>query len=138
MKNTTVKNIMTKDIITINANENLSKAGDLMDKNHFRHLPVVEGDKLIGILSKTDLLRLGFNDRMGELESQIGANLYDVLNVGQVMVAHPMFISESMSIAEASQKMIEEEFHALPVVDDENKLAGILTSSDALRFFIEN
>ena len=137
MKNTLVKEIMTKDIITIGAEENLSKASDLMEKNHFRHLPVVDGEKLIGILSKTDLLRLGFNDQMGDLETQIGVNLYDVLNVGQVMVANPMFVHEEMTITEASQKMVEEEFHALPVVDT-NKLSGIITSSDALKYFINN
>lgn len=138
MKDTQVKEVMTKNIITIGSEESLAKASELMRKNHFRHLPVVEGEKLIGILSKTDLMRLGFNNRMGELETQIGANLYDLLNVGQVMVAHPMFINEEMTIAEASEKMIEEEFNALPVVDSDNKLSGIITSADALKFFINN
>lgn len=138
MDKTLVKEVMTKDIVTIGADEKLSKASELMEKNHFRHLPVVEGDKLIGILSKTDLLRLGFNDTLGDLESQIGANLYDLLNVGQVMVAHPMFIGENMSLSEASEKMIEEQFHALPVVNDANELSGIITTSDALKHYISN
>lgn len=138
MENATVKQIMTKKIITIGAGETLSTASEIMDNNKFRHLPVVEGGKLIGILSRTDLLRLGFNDRLGDLESQIGSNLYDVLTVGQVMVAHPMFISEETPLAEASKKMIDEQFNALPVVDSENKLSGIITTSDALNFYISN
>ena len=138
MKNTLVSEVMSRDIITVNSDEKLSKASELMSKNHFRHLPVMDGDKLIGILSKTDLMRLGFNDQMGDLETQIGVNLYEVLNVGQVMVAHPMFIGEKTTLADASQKMIDEEFHALPVVDENNKLSGIITSSDALKFFISN
>lgn len=133
-----VKEVMTKELVTISADESLNKASDLMEKNHFRHLPVVDGGKLIGILSKTDLLRLGFNDTLGDIEMQIGSNLYDLLNVGQVMVAHPMFISENMSLEEASEKMIEEQFHALPVVNEANELAGILTTSDALKYFIQN
>lgn len=138
MGNAIVKDVMTKDLITISPNENLAKASELMEKNHFRHLPVVEGEKLIGILSKTDLLRLGFNDTLGDLEMQIGSNLYDILTVGQVMVAHPMFVGENMSLAEASEKMIEEQFHALPVVNEENELSGIITTSDALKFYIKN
>ena len=138
MENATVKQIMTKKIITIGADETLSTASEIMDNNKFRHLPVVEEGKLIGILSRTDLLRLGFNDRLGDLESQIGSNLYDVLTVGQVMVAHPMFISEETPLAEASKKMIDEQFNALPVVDSENKLSGIITTSDALNFYISN
>ncbi len=138
MENAIVKQVMTKKIITIGADETLSTASEIMDKNHFRHLPVVEGEKLIGILSKTDLLRLGFNDRLGDLETQIGSNLYDVLTVGQVMVAHPMFIAEETPLAEASKKMIDEQFHALPVVNSDNKLSGIITTSDALNFYISN
>lgn len=138
MGNAVVKEVMTKKLITISPNESLTKASELMEKNHFRHLPVVDGDKLIGILSKTDLLRLGFNDTLGDLEMQIGSNLYDILTVGQVMVAHPMFIGENMSLAEASKKMIEEQFHALPVVNDENQLSGIITTSDALNYYINN
>lgn len=138
MGNAIVKDVMTKDLITISPNENLAKASELMEKNHFRHLPVVEGEKLIGILSKTDLLRLGFNDTLGDLEMQIGSNLYDILTVGQVMVAHPMFVGENMSLAEASEKMIEEQFHALPVVNEENEFSGIITTSDALKFYIKN
>ncbi|NJW55321.1 CBS domain-containing protein, partial [Salinimicrobium oceani] len=55
-----VSEIMTKNIHRVSLSDDLSTAEALMKKNHIRHLPVVENDKIVGMLSLNDLLRISF------------------------------------------------------------------------------
>ena len=67
MKNRTpVTSIMSKNVITLNSKDDLSKAELLFKNNKIRHIPVVSGDKIIGMLSYTDLLRISFADAVDD------------------------------------------------------------------------
>ena len=61
-KRTPITAIMTKNVITLNTTDDLLTAEKLFKKHHIRHIPVVSGDKLLGMLSYTDLLRISFAD----------------------------------------------------------------------------
>lgn len=61
-KNVPVKKIMTTQVVKLNLNDELSKAEMLFKKHRIRHIPVVAGNQIIGMLSLTDLLRISFVD----------------------------------------------------------------------------
>ena len=81
-----VSHIMTKDLYTVSLNDNLKDAYELMKSKKIRHIPVVSGDKLIGILSITDILRLSFG-----LEEDLDASVFKMFSIEQVMKHHPKF-----------------------------------------------
>ncbi|NJY62847.1 CBS domain-containing protein [Salinimicrobium sp. CDJ15-81-2] len=131
-----VSEIMTKNIHRVSLSDDLSTAEALMKKNHIRHLPVVENDKIVGMLSLNDLLRISFADAVNSNGEDVETAVYDMFSVGQVMTAKVQYINSDLSITEAARLFLKSEFHALPVVDD-NCLTGIVTTTDIIKYFLQ-
>lgn len=131
-----VSRIMTTDVFTINVTTNLRDAEHEMKARNIRHVPVVSGEELIGMLSLTDLMRISFGDVYGESQTDVDSAIYDMLSLKQVMVSNPVSIEKDTTIKEAAEILSSKEFHALPVTDD-GKLVGIVTSTDLIRFLID-
>ncbi|WP_456472219.1 CBS domain-containing protein [Methanocaldococcus sp.] len=120
-----VREVMTKDVITINKDEYIVKAFEKMLKYKISSLPVVEGDKLVGIITTTDI---GYNlikDKY-TLETK----------VEDVMTKDVITVKEDESIIDAIKKMDvkgNEIINQLPVLNDEGKLVGIISDGDIIR-----
>ena len=127
---------MSTELITVNLTNNLIAAEKLFKKNSIRHILVVSGDDIIGILSLTDLLRVSFVDAYGSNESNVDTAVYNMLSIEQVMVKHLVSVSSTQTIREVAEVLAKNEFHALPVVDN-NKLVGIVTTTDLLNYLLE-
>ena len=134
-KQATVASIMTKDVITVQINESLYNANNIFNSKNLRHLPVVANDELIGILSQTDILRISFGNAFEEQNGDDEA-IFDMLSINQVMKHSPITIAPDETIKDAAKTLASKEFHALPVVEDE-KLVGMITTTDILNYFIE-
>ena len=128
---------MTRDIHTLSLDDNLYDARTKFDKYKVRHLPVVEGNKLLGILSLTDILRMSFGDKFGSSQYETDEAIFEMLTIDQVMKHNPKTVTSENTIADAAEILAHEEFHALPVVDGEI-LVGIVTTTDVIRFLLEN
>ena len=131
-----VSKIMSTELITVNLTNNLVDAEKLFNENSIRHIPVVSGDDIIGILSLTDLLRVSFVDTYGSDESDVDTAVYNMLSIEQVMVKNLVSVSSTQTIKEVTEVLAKNEFHALPVVDD-GKLVGIITTTDLLNYLLE-
>lgn len=132
-----VSKIMTSQVTTLGLEKSLYDAEKLFKANKFRHIPIVQGDDLIGILSLTDLLRISFVDSYGDDdEGQIDTAVYDLLSIDQVMVSDPVAVSPDQTIREVAEILSEKEFHALPVVEG-TKLVGIVTTTDLIKYLLE-
>ena len=125
-KRTPISTIMTKDVITLNSTDSLDTAEGLFKLNHIRHIPVVKGDAIIGMLSYTDLLRISFADAVDEEEESVDTIVYNMFTIEQVMAKNLISVSSIATIKEVAEVLSKREFHAIPVVDD-NKLVGIVT-----------
>lgn len=130
-----VESVMTKDVQTVNITNSLKEANDIFNKYHIRHLPVVSGDKLIGILSQTDILRISFGNTFGDEQTGSDEAIFDMLSINQVMKHSPETVGPNNTIKEAAEVFAKREFHALPVVENE-KLVGIITTTDIINYFI--
>lgn len=131
-----VTKIMSTKLMTINLNEGTPElAKVIMEENHIRHLPVVSGDKLMGIISLTDIHRISYGANYGQ-EEAVDTAIFDALSLANVMVHNPNTISPDTTIREAAEILGREEFHALPVVADD-KLIGIMTSTDLINYLLE-
>lgn len=130
-----ISHIMTKSVVTIDVKAPLHKAEAIFRKKKIRHLPVVAGERLVGIVSLTDLQRLSFSNSYGDLEEEADSAIFNLLRLEQVMVTHPVSIQVDQSIREAAEILASREFHALPVVEGE-KLVGIVTTTDLIRYML--
>lgn len=131
-----VSTIMTKNIIAVNRTDDLETAERLFKQHHIRHIPVVSGDVIIGMLSYTDLLRISFADAVNEDETEVDTVVYNMFTIDQVMSKKVVSVTSETTIKEVAEIITKNEFHALPVVDN-GELVGIVTSTDLINFLIE-
>lgn len=131
-----VSQIMTKNILRLSLSDNLSTAEALMKKHHIRHLPVVENEHIVGMISLNDLLRISFADAVDVDGEEIETTVYNMFSVEQVMTKKVECINSNNTVTDAARLFLQHEFHALPVVDDDC-LTGIVTTTDVIRYFVE-
>ena len=131
-----VSDIMTKEVITVSRSDELETAELLFKKQHIRHIPVVQGETIIGMLSYTDLLRISFADAVDEDESTVDTIVYNMFTIEQVMAKNVISVTSETSIKEVAQILAKREFHAIPVVDD-GKLVGIVTTTDLINYLLD-
>lgn len=131
-----VSTIMTSNVVKLNLKDDLTKAESLFKKHHIRHIPVVSGNKIIGMLSYTDLLRISFADAIDDDEEEVDVTVYNMFSVEQVMARKLVVVSPETPIKEVAEILSKNEFHALPVVEDE-LLVGIVTTTDLIKYLIE-
>lgn len=130
-----VRERMTREPATVTPEDGLQEAIWKMERGHFRHLPVVDGGgKLVGMLSDRDirLIRpsLAFvakEDAMVQLWS---------LSVQQAAVFDPIKVKPDTALREAAELMLRWHVGGLPVVDEHEKLVGMITYTDLLREFV--
>ncbi|TMU57144.1 CBS domain-containing protein [Flagellimonas algicola] len=135
-KRVPVSEIMTRNLVTVTTNSDLVSAEELFKKNRIRHIPVVSGKEIVGMLSYTDLLRISFADAVDEHEESVDTMVYNMFTISQVMVRDVVSVSSETTIKEVAQFLASKEFHALPVVDD-GKLVGIVTTTDLINYLLE-
>jgi CBS domain-containing protein len=133
-----VSTIMTREVVTVQADDSLHRVVELLKKHHIRHVPVLYGKQLVGIISRTDINRLSFSNLFAGEEDADEA-VFDMLNIQQVMSHKPRVVKDTDTIRSVAQILSKEEFHALPVVQeqDESQLAGIVTTTDVIKYLLE-
>ncbi len=130
-----ISTIMTTNVITLNNNDTLETAEKLFKKHKIRHIPVVSGQTIKGMLSYTDLLRISFADAVDEDTDTVDTVVYNMFDIEQVMAKNLVSVSSTTTIKEVAEVLASKEFHALPVIDD-NKLVGIVTTTDLIKYLI--
>ncbi|MCC9603917.1 CBS domain-containing protein [Stieleria sp. JC731] len=135
-KNEPVSKVMSSALQTVHDGEPVSTLRKIFEGAGIHHVPVLSGETLIGIVSWNDFMRISF----GAYGSQDARNLDEIMDhtykLSDVMTVDPVTIPLSGTIRDAARILGEGKFHALPVVDGE-KLVGIVTSSDLIRFLSE-
>lgn len=122
--NIKVSEIMSKQVIKIDHKSSLKEAIDILKDYSVRHLPVMDGNNLVGIISKNDL------DKVKFLESYLNENgNLPSLSIDQIMTKSVNTVQHDDTIREAGEILSLMSYHALPVMDGEN-VVGIVTSTD--------
>ena len=127
----TVKELMSKDLTVVSSTERVVHARRQMLESHVGRLPVVDEDKLVGMITSKDLMRAFIDFRKKVPEKYQKAQIKDVL-VEDIMSSNPKFVSKDDTISEVSKIIIETGFNGLPVVEND-ELVGIITQTDILR-----
>jgi CBS domain-containing protein len=128
----TVKDLMSEKVATVARTDTVEIADGVMTMGRIRHLPVMEGTEVIGILSQRDLFRSALGAALA-FGIQRPQEILRVLEVGDVMTAPPVTIGPEAAVQDAARAMEEKRIGCLPVVEN-GRLVGILTDTDILRY----
>lgn len=128
-----VSEIMVTDLITVTLDDNLKEVANVFDNIKIRHVPVVSGDTLLGMVSKSDVARM---KQFCQVLDSGDRALFEELEAVRVkaLMKKPITIESTGTIKEAAEIFLKNHFHALPVVDG-TKLVGIVTSTDIIKYY---
>lgn len=147
-----ISDIMTKEVITLSTDTDISQAAQILLDRKINGAPVVNHDgKLVGILCQSDLIIQqkaltlptvftvldGFIPigSMKHLEREI--EKIAATKVSQAMTKDPVTVNKNTTIEDAAMLMVEKKFHTLPVVDEDGNLIGIVGKQDILKTLVK-
>ena len=126
--------IMNRDMVTVDKHASLRMARRILDQYRIRHLLVVEGKRLVGIVTDRDLRQAAPSSK-SPLTISERQEFMDELKVLEVMSRKLITASSTTTIREAAKVMVSEKIGCLPVVDG-NQLVGIVTQADLLEMLV--
>jgi CBS domain-containing protein len=126
-----VSEIMQREVATLREDDQLTVADDVMRLGQVRHMPVLAGEKLVGVVSNRDLLAASLTSALEFGARERRAFLRSV-EVREVMTKDVVSVGPDMPIAKAARILIERRIGCLPVVKGE-ELVGLVTETDLLR-----
>jgi acetoin utilization protein AcuB len=137
LENVTVREWMTSPVITVSLATSISTAHQIMKERGVRRLPVVEHDRLVGIITIGDVREASPSDATTLSIWELNY-LWAQLVVEKIMTRKVFTIEENRSILDAAQIMLDQKVSGLPVMGDNGKLVGMLTESDIFRMLVKS
>jgi CBS domain-containing protein len=137
LENVMVKEWMTSPVITVSPTTSISSAHQIMKERGVRRLPVVENDRLVGIITIGDVREASPSDATTLSIWELNY-LWAQLVVEKVMTRKVVTIEQNRPILDAAQAMLDQKISGLPVLDEKGNLVGMLTESDIFRMLVKS
>jgi len=124
MRDQPIQRIMTTPAWVIGPRSTLEEAARLMARERLHHLPVVDGDRLVGLVSASDLI--------GRDAPNAGRR-----PVAEVMQGPPVTLGRDSTLRDAAERLAGGDYHSLPVTDVSGRVIGVVTSTDLIRLLLD-
>lgn len=135
-KNDPISNVIAKEVASVQQGQPLSDVYKLMSDQGFHHVPVVDGKKLVGLVSFTDMMKLDIV-LQGSDSHALTAIIDQQFTIQGTMTTDLKTIKTGQVVRDAAELLGEGGFHSLPVINDAGELEGIVTSTDLIRYLSE-
>jgi CBS domain-containing protein len=126
-----VSEIMREEVVTLTPKETLDLTQDVMNLGRVRHMPVLDGDRLVGLVSRRDLLEASMS-RVLDFDAKARRTFLSSVEVSEVMAKELVTVDPDLTLAEAARLLVSRKIGCLPVVDPEGRLLGLVTETDLL------
>lgn len=136
MKPMLVQEVMTTDVITLEEDEDFTEANQIMKLVRIRHLPVVRGRKLVGLVTHRDLLGAQTSLLLALAEVRPGEERAVSVSVSDIMSEVLLTCRPITPLDDAARLMMDTKVGCLLVIEDE-QLVGILTETDVMKWAVE-
>jgi acetoin utilization protein AcuB len=130
-----VRDRMTVNVLTLDVEEPIRKAWELIEENKLRRFPVIDRGKLVGVVTDRDL-RNATASSVVLTEKKYHDYLLDTIKIQSIMTPNPATVSPEASLKEAAETILEMKVGGLPVVEG-GELVGIITETDLIRTLID-
>lgn len=127
-----VRHLMQRDVLRMKESDALDVAQDIMTLGRVRHIPVVSGDRLVGLVSQRDLLRAAASSLLG-LDPDAQRQWLGTVRVSDVMTTELRTVTPDDSVTDVVTLLLQYRIGCLPVVEN-GRLVGIVSETDCLRY----
>jgi CBS domain-containing protein len=134
--NKTIADVMTKTVICVQPRDTMDKVDQIFKTRNIHHIPVTEDQKVIGMISKSDYYQIlhGFTLFKAPVSKTYNEAVLRSLLVREVMTKQIATLHPEDSLETAAGYFRENCFHAIPIVDREDRITGILSTYDLITF----
>lgn len=132
--NNPVSEIMSTHLLTVSPTDNLEKVKEIFDKYNIHHVPVVRYKELVGLISKTDFYKALHGSRLNGYAPNGDSDMLKNRTAEDLMTRGLAKISPDDKIGVAAEIFLDNHFHAVPVVNDEGDLVGMVTTYDIIKY----
>jgi CBS domain-containing protein len=131
---------MTKTVITVGPNDSMDKVHQIFEERNIHHIPVVENNKVLGMISKSDYFQLlhGFTLFKVAKSNAYNQAILRSLLAGEVMTKQLATLRPEDPIRLAADYFRENLFHAIPIVNQDGNLVGIITTYDLINYAFQD
>ena len=133
MRTEPVSTVMTTAIVSIDRDQPLSEAYHALQGASYHHIPVLDGDRPVGMLSSTDILRLVY-DAEGVSDKMLTSMLDHQFTIDDAMSEDLVTLTESATVHDAAELLADGKRHSILVLNPDGSLAGIVTTTDLVRY----
>ena len=133
--NEPVSNIMSSQIQTVHTAQKVSEVYRLLTENRIHHVPVVNGNELVGVISSTDMMKLSL-DAYGTPDAANTEYLDSQFSIPDIMTTDLITVGHDDSIRLAAEKLSVGTYHSLPVIGSDDQLVGIVTTTDLVNYLL--
>ena len=135
-KQISVEEIMTRDVLFVAPNDTMDRVADIFKMNDVHHLPVIDDDDVVGIVSTTDLNKVMHHFTLFKVNNadSVNKSVLRSLLVKEVMTKPVATISAGTKLTTVAAIFRENLFHALPVIGSNRELVGIVTPFDLVNY----
>ena len=131
-----VGDVMNTILVTLSEEDNLEGVDKAMQTYQFRHVPVVDGTKLVGMVTQAALLKYSMGVLRDSSAAQSLRHSFEQRTFVAEIMSAPMSVKPDTTLADAARLLVETKAGALPVVDADGNLVGILSEIDVLKAII--
>ncbi len=136
MLSTPIIQLVDRDPIALDVSESVSAAAGILSSGRFHHLPIIDGKNLVGMISASDILKI--NAALLDEDDSVTTAFIDArYNLRDVMTKDPITISDRGTVGDAAKTLSAGGFHSLPIVNQENHLIGVITTTDLVNHMLE-
>ena len=132
-----VESIMTVEVFIVRMDDTIGTIHEILKKAEFHHLLVVEGNKLVGVISDRDVLKA-----VSPFIGTLSEHNHDLSTLNkkahQIMNHKPIIVFKDTSLQVAGTIMLDNNISCLPVVSLEDEVEGIITWKDILRYYVKD
>ncbi len=133
MLSQSIRTVMTTDVVSIDRDQPLSDVYHALQGASFHHMPVLDGDRPVGMISGTDVLKLVY-DVDGVSDRMLTNMLDHQFNIDDAMSADLVTLPDTATVHDAAEVLAGGTLHSVVVVDESGAMAGIVTTTDLVRF----
>lgn len=136
-QNEPIVKVMSEDVVTCRPIDKFSEVKTLIESSGVRHLPVVEGKKLVGVLSRLDVLKASFSNAYATEGADSDAMLDKKVTAKDLMTKDIVSLKDTDTVKHAAKLLASNSFHSLPVLNAGGDLVGVVTTTDLIQYLLD-
>jgi CBS domain-containing protein len=133
VKTEPISTVMTTNVVSIDRDQPLSEAYQALRGAGYHHIPVLEADRPVGMISSTDILKLAY-DVEGSDDRMLRSFLDHQFTIDDAMTPDLISLPDTATVHDAADVLSQGQVHSVVIIDADGSLVGIVTTTDLIKY----